>query len=304
MLHEDLYMISPNDALRGGLQKADPDSRRAVLAPCMWTAEYWDKGTMMIEDKIALAKVMFLMSRLEKPQIVEAVRAAIGRDIEVSEAFFDQYWILDRLEEDGTVDGTIRTNSDHERFPEVFSAISDRIARYVDDVRNEPKPWDPRPVAEVREVINDSLRERVYLISPKDIFSSKLGTAEPEMAEYLEATLPWSGKFPGRFALTPDDETTLVKVMFMMEIVEMTPVADFIAEVVGERVELTEAFFDKYWSIESFDKDNNVLDAIVDYARHPRFPELRSSVNEAIADFIDGTVERGARPWLKRSTGH
>ena len=176
-----------------------------------------------------------------------------------------------------------------------MASINENTARYVDAVRNAPKPWDPRPAtdAQVEPIEDQPSRKRVYLISPRDAFSEQLDGGPPEIVEDLRETVPWRAEFPLRYALTTGDETTLVKVSFLMEIVEMAMVAEFIAEAVGARIELTEAFFDKYWITEGFDEDNDVWDAIVAYARHPRFPELRSSVNETIADFIDGVIEKG-----------
>jgi hypothetical protein len=84
--------------------------------------------------------------------------------------------------------------------------------------------------------------KRVDLISPRNAFSEQLNGGPSDIVEDLRETVPWRADFPVRYALTAGDEASLVKVSFLMDIVEMTTVAEFIAEAVGERVELTEAF--------------------------------------------------------------
>jgi hypothetical protein len=88
---------------------------------------------------------MFLISRLDMPQVANVIHMAVRRNIELSEHFLDQYWIFDRPQLEGTVEGAITINSDHERFPELMASINENTVRYVDAVRNARKPWDPRP---------------------------------------------------------------------------------------------------------------------------------------------------------------
>ena len=107
MRHQDLYVISPNTVLRTALQKIDPELCRSVMSRCIWTAVYWDKGMMRCEDKTVLAKLMFLISRLDMLQVAEAIQIAVGRNIELSERFFNQYWIFERPQLECTVEGTL-----------------------------------------------------------------------------------------------------------------------------------------------------------------------------------------------------
>ena len=135
MIHDVYYMISPKSELLSSLVGLRDEVSGVLTSSNLWTGQLPDRGGLTPVDTENLVKALFLLNISDMPEVLAAVNGASGDGFHVSTDFFDRFWNLNRIHEDGNIKESIDSSSNDPRFQEFVRSSGDNIQYFVNKLR-------------------------------------------------------------------------------------------------------------------------------------------------------------------------
>lgn len=134
MRHDIYFVIAPNATLVSRLEEMDTGEMSDLRDPVMWSGFEFDKGGLAEKGLDRLIKLLFL-DVLRREQISEPRFHDIFDGLQISEAYFDLLWTIQRPPLDMSVDIAIADALASGTIDEIESAGGDAIGSYLVNYR-------------------------------------------------------------------------------------------------------------------------------------------------------------------------
>lgn len=131
MIHDIYYIISPKSELLSSLEVLRGEISDILSSSKLWTGQLPDRGALTPLDTENLVKALFLLDISDMPEVLAAISEASSERFQASTDFFDKFWNISRIHEDGNIKEAINNYGDDPRFHEFVRSSGGNIENFM-----------------------------------------------------------------------------------------------------------------------------------------------------------------------------
>lgn len=130
MKHIGHFIISPRSTLLDRLANLDPTDSLGLAPSVIWTADEYDRGSLLRTDVDLLTKLLFL-DMLHRERSMEKQFPSIFPDFILKDSYFDSLWLLQRIRLDMSMEDAIDEAIEAKTLDSLLGRGNERIDEVI-----------------------------------------------------------------------------------------------------------------------------------------------------------------------------